>query len=728
MAKEKAQKTPRPDNGTYWACVPRDQLGCQIQSRFLEYQDECLRRGLYSIWDQSTSVYYGYDPQTGSCSAWITEAGDDGEFLNLHVNEVHSLLTSQLNLITADRLVFEAIPANDSPQADTQASIGKQVLSYYQTDGKVENKLKTACKDMFLYGTSYIVQTWDATLGADAGVDFEPVYGDDGKPLSETVKIQEPVFDPISGETTIQESEVTRTVEQPRVRKSGDIVHKVYTPVDVAVDMGCRAPDEVPFYVVRERTNRWNLAARFPEHRQLILNRPTFDCDELSRREVRFNPQDVTTEEISVLRLFHDRTPALPEGMEAIVVGDTLLLDTPLAYKRIPVHVMVAEESADSPLGFSNTWNLLGPQSAFNAAAINAITTSDAGSIPKYAIARKSNVDRQTLSTHMDVLFYDAQTDLPDAGVPKLMQVPQMTGTHMQQMDFWRASMERQSGVNAVIRGESAGKSGADNALISAQAQQYMNGYSRTYQDVARSVALGIIEILQQYADDQRMIAIVGEDEGSYLRWFRGEDLSEIRQVKVEMGDPMTTTPQGKAAMAQQLLESFPGKITPEQYLGFIATGRLEPLYKAEANEIKLIRAENAQLAKGKPQAAVVSDNHQTHIQEHLAVLNSPRVRANQAVTTAVLAHVAEHGRLWRSADSIILAATGQVPPPPALAPAPGAPGGPGPAPAPSGAPQGGPAPSGGPAPETQKANVPGAPDAVAGVGLPNLPKPPPGS
>lgn len=729
----RVQRAPQPNSNTYWANVPVKDLGPQVQTHFLDYQEECERRGLYSIWDHVSSVYYGYDPQTDSCSTWIKEAGEVGELLNVHVNELHSLIQSQLNLTTADKLIFEPRAGNDSPEADTQATLGKQILNFYATDGKLEAKFKQACRVMFLYGNAYVVQLWDPYKGDVTGTDFEPVLDDSGNPVMETVTVQEPSYDPISGQTEMREIEVTRPQEQEKPRKAGDVVHQIYGPQDVALDLGCRSQEDVSWYIVRERWNRWDLAARFPEHRQLILDRPSFEADELSRRDRTSFGQDMHTEEISVLRLLHDRCEAVPLGMECLVVGDTVILPpAPLAYKRLPVHVMIAEETLQSPLGFSNTWNLLGPQAAYNAAASNGITTSDAGSIPKYAIARESNVDRQVLSNQMDVLYYNADPNLPNHGIPVLMQVPQFTNAYAEQMNLWRAAMERQSGVNAVVRGESAGKSGTDNALMASQAQQYMNGYSRAYVECARSVMLGIIECLQIYATDDRMVSIVGEDESPYIGWFRGENLTEIRQVTVEMGDPMTRTPQGKIALADTLLERFPGKISPDQFLSFMSNGRLEPLYKSEANEIKLIRAENAKLAKGEEQPVLVSDIHETHIQEHLAILSSPKVRANNAVTAAVLAHVAEHGRKWREIDSILLAATGQTPaPPPGMPGMPQPPAGPG-AGVPPGPQNNGPQPPGrppGPRPgqgsQQEQVDVPGASDAVAGVSLPNLPKPP---
>ncbi|UJR78925.1 hypothetical protein [Sandaracinus amylolyticus] len=694
---------PRP-NDRYWAAETGDKLATQVASRYLEYLKDLDDKGMIGIWNQVASVYYGYDPGTDACATWVTEAGEAGEWLHLHVNEFASLVRHQLLLTTADKLAFEAKASNDSPEADAQAHLGNQVIRFYQHDGKLESLLVQACERMLLFGGGYLVQLWDAFAGPESGIEYVAELDDNGDPLVEVVE-----SDGI---------QVERPVMRERIARAGDLRHRVYAPVDIARDLGCQTHEDSKWFVVRERVDKFELAARYPEHATHILSRPSWEADETSRYDgTTVQRKGQHTDQIHLLRLVHARSEVLPHGLEALVCGEKVLQAGPLAYRRIPVHPMVAQEVVGRAIGYSQNFHLLGLQSAYNAAVINGLTASDAGSIPKWAVAKGSDVEVEDLADGR-IVYYKPNPQMPNSGAPMLLGTPQFSEASIQQAAFFQSSMQTQSGVNAVVRGQSEGKSGADNALIQAQAIQYMNANVRAFQDCARSVGLGIIETLQSFATAERMLQVVGDDEAPAVELFTGEDLSDIRQVDVDMGNAAMRTMEGRRAIASELLERFPGKITPEQYLAFYSSGRLEPMYKSDAAQFRLIRGENAKLSKGIAQPVLVSDCHPDHVREHLAVLAAPSVRENQEITGTVLAHVAEHLRLWGGADPMIIAATGMMPPPSPMMPMPGAPMGPD---APPSAPAG---PGSGDEPPQDRAQVPGAPEEISGVKMPQMPQP----
>lgn len=715
---------PRP-SGAYWAHVPIEELGAQVRGRYLEYLRELDQSGHIALWQNIARVYYGYDPGTGSLSKWITETGEQGEFLSLHVNEFASLIRHQLILTTAEKIDFDTIPESDSPEAEAQATLGEQVIRYYQGDGKVDASLVQQAERMILFGAGYTVQLWDAFAGPEVGVEEVPRYSDTGEPVTEKVEVEVPAqLDanaPMSP-SGMQEppATTTQTVERPvmdeRVRRGGDITHRVYSPLDVARDVGCRSHAECTWFIVRERWDKYELAARYPEHRATILERPSYDRDETARYERQRMVSSVVTrtDQIHVLRLLHAKTEVMPQGMETLVCGDTVLMPPgPLAYARVPVHVMCSQEYLDTPLGHAAAQDMLGPQSAYNASAINGLTASDAGSQPKWAIARGSNVTGADIAKGF--VFYDVQPQAPNAGVPMMIPGPQFTEAHVKGMEVWKGAMQRISGVNSVVRGESEGKSGADNALLSAQATQFMSAFLRAFSDGARSIGLGIIECLQRFANEERMVRIVGEGEAPSVAYFTSSDLRDIRHVEVDLGDPALRTFPMRKQLADEMVERFPNQISPELYMSVISTGRFDPLYKNQRNQIRLIRAENAALAKGEPVSVLISDCHLDHIKEHLAILSSPSLRRDPQLTQGVLQHVQEHEMQWAmlAMRPALLAATAQPPPPPGpMQPSMGGPP-PGDGPPPDA--------SGGP-PPAERADVPGAPEEMGGVPMPQMP------
>ncbi len=719
---------PRPAD-RYWPTVPPSELGDQIRSRFVEYHSELERRGLLGVWSLVQQVYDGYDPGTGAFASWVTEQGEQGSFLALHVNEFASLVRHQLTLTTSEPLVMDATAANDSPEAEAQASLGKQAIRNYQrAPNNLDSLLVKQSERMFLFGAGYMTQLWDARRGPESLEQDGPAEAQAMPPQDAGAAPSMNAPMPPSGMQQPPSLEPPQLPPQseypePQIRTAGDIVHRVYSPIDIARDLGVRGHDEIRWYVVRERWNKFELAARYPEHATYIAEQPSYDADELGKLERRRTDSVSRTDEIHALRLLHDRTEAVPEGMEVFVVGGRVIGPVlPLAYARMPVHPMLPQEVMDTTIPRAMNWDLLGPQAALNQAFANGLTASDAGSVPKWAIERKTNIDPQTVGPNMRVLYYDAQPQVPNGGIPVLMQTPTMTDGHLKQIDVFKAALQRLSNVNAVARGESEGKSGADNALLAAQTNQNLSSYRKAYVDAARSLGLGIIECLQRFCDRERMIRTFGDDETWSVEYFQGSDLEHVTDVDVDIGDPMTRSFQGRMALADKIADRWPDQVTPVSYMASVITGRWEPIYKAQRNTERLIKAENAKLAKGIAQIVNKADIHAEHIREHLAVLSSPAIREDNKISATVLAHVGEHAFLWgmlTATEPTLLAATGQAPAPQGMQP-PEA-GGPPPGAEP---PRGGPpAPSDAPG-SAPRANVGGV-EEVGGVPLPQAPQNP---
>jgi len=203
------------------------------------------------------------------------------------------------------------------------------------------------------------------------------------------------------------------------------------------------------------------------------------------------------------------------------------------------------------------------------------------------------------------------------------------------------------------------------------------------------------------------VIEIVGRDKASMVKAFSAKDIQHVRGVRAELGNPLMRTVAGKREIADQLLEKFQGQITPEQYLTFLSTGRLEPMYESERGEVQNIRDENDRLSQGQPVKMLAIDNHELHIREHKCLLNKSDYRYNDAIAKPILDHIKEHMQ--------------------AQGPAQGAPGEDGKAangpPGVEGVRQGQAANDGPDKP--QQAQVPGVDASQLGARLPNMPQPP---
>ena len=185
-------------------------------------------------------------------------------------------------------------------------------------------------------------------------------------------------------------------------------------------------------------------------------------------------------------------------------------------------------------------------------------------------------------------------------------------------------------------------------------------------------VGTGMIQILQSYATEKRIALITGKANTTYLKEFKGTDLSNINRVRITVGNALAKTIAGRTEIATNLLQMGMVK-TPEQFMTVLNTGRIDPLFEGDQKQLILIQKENEWLMEGQIPAILETDWHMTHINEHQAVLADPAIRMNQELVDIVMTHIKGHYAYLTGGagnDPGFLAALGQQPiAPPQMAP-----------------------------------------------------------
>jgi hypothetical protein len=199
--------------------------------------------------------------------------------------------------------------------------------------------------------------------------------------------------------------------------------------------------------------------------------------------------------------------------------------------------------------------------------------------------------------------------------------------------------------------------------------------------------------------------------EKAYLKEFSNKSIDMIDRVTINVGNPLTETPEGKMEMAN-LYKDF-GFITSPQDLGeVLQTGNLKTMTQGPHAEMMRITKENELLSQGGTVKSLLTDNHPLFIKERMSLFaDAELLNTNEpgsisdTIVTNVLANIQEHIKLWKqlSQEQPELCALLNIPniatgaPPsggpsgsaPAGAPKPGAPSAPTAAPKPGMAPQG---------------------------------------
>jgi hypothetical protein len=603
------------------------------------------------LWARSMRLWYGQDADGGYASShYVHTGGEQGEQIRVRGNHFRSLGRRLLIMATESRPAFECTTRNDSAESLDQAVLGQLVIDYYLDDGKLEERSRACAELSLLCGISYLHEWWDPSAG----------------------EIVEDAVD----------------VDAPeREMRTGDVAIESLGPIDVARDLRAPSGRHPQWLIVRRWVNRWDVAARLemsgsPESMELARRVRTYTPESDVSRDVwgrvtGLGQGDRNNDWVPELTMYHASTGSMRAGRQVSIIGDVVTFDGGLPYQRIPVIEMRPCDLHGTPWGYSDLWDLISLQEGYDAALSSMVSAQQAAGLHNLLVARSQQVSPGDIAEGLRLVEWTSDGRSPP---PSWLAPPPLPASAVQLHDVMKSIMEVISGINGVARGEVGSEaSGAHAALVQSMAIQYASGLVGSYASMLREASLHIIQMLQRFATEERTLALAGSDEASAVRTFRGSMLGSIRQIRTELASPQMRTIAGRSTIARELVEMFPGQVSPEQYLTFLSSGRFEPLYKAQRKEVTGLREETARLTRGEPVKTLFSDHHMEHIREHAAILANSTARFDDALVERVGAHILEHAKLLMSTPPEILEATGQrmpamAAPPPGGAP-PGEPG-----------------------------------------------------
>lgn len=538
----------------------------------------------------------------------ITFNGEQGELVNIAINHLRNLAQHILVMVTATRPSLQARAVNTDQKSLIQARLGNGLLDYYMREKRLEDYLKKAVEYAVVLGSGYVKMEWNATVGETYDVDEE---GND--------------------------------------IKEGDVEFSNLSPFDVIFD-ATREDDNHDWVLCRTFKNRHDLAAKYPEYEEKILDLPSkADLQNLYIETAFFNETDL----IPVYEFYHKRSESVQDGRYMLFLSeDICLIDGPMPYRHLPVYKITPGNILGTPYGYTNLFDILPIQDAINSLYSTVLTNQNAFGVQNILVPRGADVGISELSGGLNIIEANNQF----GPITPL----NLTNTPKEIFDFMRIleqTIETISGVNSVSRGnpESSLKSGTALALVQSMSLQFMSGLQQSYVCMIEDVGTGLINMLKDFANTPRVAQITGIRNKSYLKEFTGDDLSGINRVIVDIGNPLSRTTAGRVEMAEQMLQMGLLK-TPEQYFSVINTGNLDTLTEDTQSEIDLIRSENEDLVMGKDVIAIATDQHKMHIREHKSVLADPDLRRNPDLLKSVLNHIQEHIQLLRTTDSDLLA------------------------------------------------------------------------
>jgi len=576
----------------YFAALPTKEIAGELYNLKNKYYEHLEKIGHFTLLKAAHQTYY----KASFIGGRLRRTGENMEYVEMSVNHYRNLLQHVLSMVTSQRPAFEPKASNTDYKSMAQTQLAAGLLEYYMRTKKMERYIKIATEQSLNYGEGWVYCGWNPTLGEQYGVT------DNGAPIYE-----------------------------------GDIEFQNFTPLyvirDVTQDGGRRN-----WIMLRKFTNKFDLAAKYPELRERIIgvNPETYQDLRFSFREFK----ETRKFDIPVYTFFHKKTDALPNGrIVEYVDSDIILTDGPLPYREVPVYAIFPGEKEGSVFGYTNAWDLMPMQQAMDKLHSTVVTNQATFGVQNVMAPKGNDLNVTQLTGGLNYIEYDAKSGPPSA--LQLTSTPVEIFNYIQMLE---SNMETIIGVNSVARGnpEQSLKSGSALALVQSMAIQFSQSLQQSYALLLEDLGTGVINLLRDYATVPRIALIAGKSNRSQMKQFKGDDLEYIQRVVVDMGNPLTRTTGGRVEIATQLIQGGFIK-NAEQYLQVLTTGRLEPMYEAEVKLLDLIRSENERLQDGIPCPVLRTDTHEMHKQEHLTLLDSPEAREDANLVKAALDHITQH-------------------------------------------------------------------------------------
>lgn len=617
------------DRTVYFAARNSEETAGAVLQKAATYYTQIKSNSYVTKLANMYKFYYGNFNKGTQENHTISFTGEEGELVSIPVNMFRNLARHVINIITANRPVLEAKAINTDYKSLSQTYLANGILDYYMREKNLEGIIYDAVEMATVMGAAYIDMEWNATGGASHD------------------------FDPETGEHSFE----------------GEMEFTLYDPLSVVVDGTKENFYTQEWVLVRSFQNRHNLAAKYPELHDKIMSLPT--KNEIYSYKLQTFSND-ETDDIPVFKFYHKQSEAMPEGRYMLfVASDIVLLDVPLPYRSIPLFKLSPATIMGTPYGYSELFDVYPIQEALNAVYSTIMTNNNAFGVQNLFVQRGADLTHQSLPGALNIVEGNSK--------PEPLQLTATSPETYKLAQILEQIGETQSGINSVTRGnpEASLRSGNSLALVQSMSLQFQNTFQRNYVRFLEDIGSTLIEILKDFANTPKMIAIVGRNKRSFMKEFTGDMISDVRRVVVDVGNPLAKTIAGRVEIANNLANMKLIK-TPEEYFAVMETGRVDALYEADMQDIFLIKRENEDLLEGKDVLADILDRHSLHIQEHRSVISDPDLRSNPELTAKVRKHIQEHIDMLRTVNPDLLMLIKEQPlNPPATAGAPNLPPGP---------------------------------------------------
>jgi hypothetical protein len=631
----------------YWAAIEdASEFGKELRAVLEDHEKSPIAR---TVLEEQRNAYlqlFAINLTGQASSSRIMFDGQEGELATFRVPMASALANAVVNLITNQRIAWICSAAKADAASRAQTTLGNQALDAYWNDKGGETAAKERADQGVPFGECFTFVEFDA----QAGEMVSP-------PVAEQ---------PAQGEQAAEPEQAAQY--------EGDIRYHTVSSWDVKRDPSARSYRDCDWLALRLRRNRYDLAARYGAE---VLEA----CEHTSRGILpRQDAEKTRTDLVDCWYFFHRRTPAVPLGREAVLIGDKAFADGPLRYRRIPVARFATGALHGTPFPFAPFWTALAAQELQDSLLSSIATNNLALGTQMVSAPMGTEVEPESVGP-MRLLLHP-----PGSEPPRGINLTQSPPEAFKLLEKIQADQRQLLGLNGTILGqpEGANLSGTAMALLTSMAMQANSSAQADYIDSVEEQGMLTLEIFQDFFSVERKIRIAGKSVGYMAKeaMLQSDAVRDVNSVSVRVGNPLAHTTAGREAIVDkyiQIQKDSGGAIqlisTPEDLQQLYDTGRIEGLTNPLRDQAILVELENEALARGEPVAALLGDDDIYHCRHHRSVVTSLEARQNDALLLAALEHIHQHytnffgidptlDPMYRSNMMIIMGLQPPAPPP----------------------------------------------------------------
>lgn len=535
-------------------------------------------------------AYQAYYGLAWSSDYGTTQVGEQGEFSAININELRRQIKGVVSMTTQNRVVFDCVTTSTDVQAQNNVIIGNSLLEQKFYVDKVESKCKEMLEQGLVFDSSYIFVGYK-TDNEIVGVDGE------GKPVYK-----------------------------------GSLDVEVLNKLDVIVEPSLDSWDKHEYVLFRRQENRYNLAAKYTEVAEEILDLPL--PNNLQRMKMATSPEESPF--IWVYYTFHKPTKALPQGRMHVCLDDNIILfDDVNPYQCLPVVCYKPHTVYGSSEGHALSYDLMPVQEAMNTLDSSILTMAENFAIPNITAGANWKGQETSLSGGMKLITGNSDKDAPNGGFPQAMDMPKPDSIYMQLNMEYRERLVNLAGSNAAAQGQTqAQQSGTAIALAQSAAQTNNSSVESGYIIALEQIAALILRVCRLFLTKDEIISQAGMSLDFQASTFATASLDEIALVKVDVGNSLAKTISGRLEIATQLLNQ--GQVSALEYLSILQTGNLPKVIQTKTAASAQIQYQTQQLMSGQRPSASVLDNQVDYIRAFKSILDIPGMRENSKVLALV--------------------------------------------------------------------------------------------